>query len=179
MGIRFTCPNGHKLHVKEFLAGRKGICPQCGTKILIPNAEAEGQSGTISSHAGSRTGTASPSIIIAVAESQEVSSAPGMSIPGEVQVEPPPVPAESTRLSFDPATIPDSPSSPAARYVAQRERNRRNQVTLAIVLLIGVIVLAIVLILVLQRESSTPAAALNQQTRSEVLITTNYHPATL
>ena len=37
MGIRFYCPNGHKLNVKEFQAGRRGICPYCGTKFLIPS----------------------------------------------------------------------------------------------------------------------------------------------
>ena len=36
MGIRFYCPKGHKLNVKEFQAGRRGICPFCGEKILIP-----------------------------------------------------------------------------------------------------------------------------------------------
>jgi hypothetical protein len=36
MGIRFLCPNGHKLNVKSFLAGKRGICPQCGCKVLIP-----------------------------------------------------------------------------------------------------------------------------------------------
>jgi hypothetical protein len=36
MGIRFYCPNGHKLNVKEQLAGKRGICPQCGVKLLIP-----------------------------------------------------------------------------------------------------------------------------------------------
>jgi hypothetical protein len=36
MGIRFHCPNGHKLNVKSFQAGRKGICPYCGTKFVIP-----------------------------------------------------------------------------------------------------------------------------------------------
>ncbi len=36
MGIRFYCPNGHRLNVKEFQAGRKGICPYCGAKIQIP-----------------------------------------------------------------------------------------------------------------------------------------------
>jgi len=36
MGIRFYCPNGHKLNVKAFQAGRKGICPYCGAKIQIP-----------------------------------------------------------------------------------------------------------------------------------------------
>lgn len=36
MGIRFLCPNGHKLNVKAFLAGRRGICPFCGAKFQIP-----------------------------------------------------------------------------------------------------------------------------------------------
>jgi hypothetical protein len=37
MGIRFYCPNGHKLNVKAFQAGRRGICPYCGAKFLIPS----------------------------------------------------------------------------------------------------------------------------------------------
>lgn len=36
VGIRFFCPNGHKLNVKDFQAGRKGICPFCGAKVQIP-----------------------------------------------------------------------------------------------------------------------------------------------
>ncbi|MDO4583410.1 MAG: DUF4339 domain-containing protein [Planctomycetia bacterium] len=36
MGIRFYCPNGHKLNVKEFLAGQRGICPRCGERVDIP-----------------------------------------------------------------------------------------------------------------------------------------------
>jgi hypothetical protein len=37
MGIRFFCPNGHKLNIKEKLAGKRGICPHCGIKLLIPS----------------------------------------------------------------------------------------------------------------------------------------------
>ena len=36
MGIRFSCENGHAIHVKAFLAGKRGICPKCGVKVLIP-----------------------------------------------------------------------------------------------------------------------------------------------
>jgi hypothetical protein len=36
MGIRFYCPNGHRLHVKSFLAGKRGICPHCATRFRIP-----------------------------------------------------------------------------------------------------------------------------------------------
>jgi hypothetical protein len=38
MGIKFRCPNGHKLNVKTFLAGKRGICPHCGVKVQIPEA---------------------------------------------------------------------------------------------------------------------------------------------
>lgn len=37
MGIRFLCPNGHKLNVKDYLAGKKGRCPYCDTRFVIPN----------------------------------------------------------------------------------------------------------------------------------------------
>lgn len=36
MGIRFCCPNGHKLNVKTELAGKVGVCPKCGAKTAIP-----------------------------------------------------------------------------------------------------------------------------------------------
>ena len=38
MGIKFQCPEGHPLNVKSFLAGKRGICPQCQTKFVIPTA---------------------------------------------------------------------------------------------------------------------------------------------
>ena len=38
MGIRFFCPNGHKLNVKAFLAGKRGICPECDVKFVVPLA---------------------------------------------------------------------------------------------------------------------------------------------
>jgi hypothetical protein len=36
MGIRFYCPNGHKLNVKSHLAGKTGFCPECGVRLVIP-----------------------------------------------------------------------------------------------------------------------------------------------
>lgn len=36
MGIKFLCPNGHKLHVKSFLASQRGVCPHCGQKFIVP-----------------------------------------------------------------------------------------------------------------------------------------------
>jgi hypothetical protein len=36
MGIKFHCPNGHKMNVKSFLAGKKGVCPSCGANVVVP-----------------------------------------------------------------------------------------------------------------------------------------------
>lgn len=41
MGIVAFCPNGHRVKVRDELAGRKGICPQCQSRFRIPkNGEA-------------------------------------------------------------------------------------------------------------------------------------------
>lgn len=51
MGIKIICPNGHKLNVKSFLAGKRGVCPQCGTKFDIPS-DAEEEAPAVDSLAG-------------------------------------------------------------------------------------------------------------------------------
>lgn len=45
MGIKFRCPNGHKLNIKTFLAGKRGVCPDCGLSFRIPSEEAALQAG--------------------------------------------------------------------------------------------------------------------------------------
>jgi hypothetical protein len=45
MGIKFHCPQGHKLNVKAFLAGKRGVCPKCGAKLRIPTASEPGLDG--------------------------------------------------------------------------------------------------------------------------------------
>jgi hypothetical protein len=190
MGIRFTCPNGHKLHVKTYLAGKRGVCPQCGAKILIPSeAEAEqlaaigpvesGRVGPATSSvtlAGPFTDAASPSIVIAVADSS-VATTPAAEaapfMPPPIVAPPPPAipsaPAAQTIALQPPAAaqpflVVDAvePVSPADRYVAQRERNRRNQVAFAVMLLLAVVVLAGVLVFVLQRGAGSAPAKSTQ-----------------
>lgn len=41
MGIRFQCPNGHKLNVKADLAGKRASCPECGAKLVVPGPSTE------------------------------------------------------------------------------------------------------------------------------------------
>ncbi len=57
MGIKFHCPNGHKLNVKAFLAGKKGVCPKCGTKVRIPLASEAGLVDSDVDEAGGEAGS--------------------------------------------------------------------------------------------------------------------------
>jgi hypothetical protein len=197
MGIRFTCPNGHKLHVKAFLAGKRGVCPQCGAKILIPTEEESQQQvapappqfepiGPVKASmpmTGTLTETGSPSIIIAVADPSfaktPIVDTPVSVSPTVVSTLPPPIQTVTA-----PPTIPEPPTlvqpilvaeavepiSPAVRYVAQRERNRRNQFVFAVLLLLAVVVLAGVLVFVLQRGASqTPVKSAPSTSRYELL----------
>ncbi|MEX0677285.1 MAG: GYF domain-containing protein [Pirellulales bacterium] len=53
MGIKFLCPNGHKLHVKFFLGGKKAICPKCGARVIVPaESPAFGEPGALERLAG-------------------------------------------------------------------------------------------------------------------------------
>jgi hypothetical protein len=36
MGIVCQCPNGHRVKVKDHQAGKRGLCPTCGSKFSIP-----------------------------------------------------------------------------------------------------------------------------------------------
>jgi hypothetical protein len=65
MGIRVFCPNGHKLNVKSFLAGKRGVCPHCGAKFDIPAEKGDASDekvqsvGTVSARGETTTATAS------------------------------------------------------------------------------------------------------------------------
>jgi hypothetical protein len=65
MGIRFLCPNGHRLNVKTFLAGERGICPECDARFIVPN-ESGGQVAAI---AETDLTTAAPELPLAPTES--------------------------------------------------------------------------------------------------------------
>lgn len=42
MGIRFRCHHcEHELHVKDFLGGKRGKCPECQGRFRVPAADAE------------------------------------------------------------------------------------------------------------------------------------------
>ncbi|MEX0586237.1 MAG: DUF4339 domain-containing protein [Pirellulales bacterium] len=55
MGIKFKCPQGHKIHVKAFLAGKRAICPHCGEKVIVPLASANDLAGAVAAAAAAPT----------------------------------------------------------------------------------------------------------------------------
>jgi hypothetical protein len=177
MGIRFTCPNGHKLHVKAFLAGKRAVCPKCGAKTVIPsaqepeltgagaaaNAVSVSQLGGIPPTVEPASDAGSPSIIISVADMPSATAPLTETDPSGMPSEELlliPIDAKAPVESTFVPTLPDprAPVSPAARYIANRERNRRHQFAVAVILLVAVIVLAVVLIFVLQRGGGNAVA---------------------
>jgi hypothetical protein len=145
MGIRFTCPNGHKLHVKEFLAGKRAICPDCGVKLVVPSATAP--SGTTAGES-SASGFGSMSIVI-----------PTLDAPAVPPIGPSEF-ADRTAAGVVPRNVilPPPDATPLVGAVAKRRRNlRRTQVLVAIVLMAIVLILMFVLVMVLTRGSNSEA----------------------
>jgi hypothetical protein len=188
MGIRISCPNGHKLNVKDHLAGKRGICPTCGATFVIPSASEphaapptmmEGEAPALPTHPTSAA-LAGRSVVIPVVE-HVVTAAPTMTPP------PTPAPSRSATVSAAAQASPvRQPAAPvaiqpevragapvehsSARFMAKRMRSRRNQTTLAIALLIAVVLLGVVLIWVLSRgpEAAVEAAAARTTTVSGI-----------
>lgn len=250
MGIRFLCPNGHKLNVKTELAGKRASCPECGTKLVIPAAGANGDSVVaaaapatsgaaaavavasngwyLRTPAGEQFGPATTdefrALIVAgrvagdtpiwrdgwpawkhAREVPDELPAPLAAVPvfaavvapvphaaPKIDIPPIPEPSPATPVFASPAVadpalaatsvavsaplsvnddatlLPNSITSEltdtsSASYVAQRRRNKRKQVTLAILMLIAVLVLGVVLVWVLMNnlggDGEPPATA--------------------
>jgi hypothetical protein len=79
MGIKVTCPNGHKLNVKSFLAGKRGVCPHCGEKFDIPPQKGEEEAvGSVSSLAAATQGSEA---VVSTPTAAVENRNPGTSVP--------------------------------------------------------------------------------------------------
>ena len=116
MGIRFFCPNGHKLNVKSFQAGMRGICPQCGTGVDIPM-----QSTRSSSHQGKKKkkrgqgdgdphGDSHPMAIVPQGGAAPASHSAPIAAPAGPTVVPAPGPAATQ--AYAPVVVPQAVSNP-------------------------------------------------------------------
>ncbi len=98
MGIRFLCPNGHKLNVKAFLAGERGICPQCDAKFLVPR-ESGGQVEALSENADPAETSSESAAPVA-----QVVTEPSATVAAPAPAEPPPPPAPRKAAAPPPPT---------------------------------------------------------------------------
>lgn len=125
MGIRFYCPNGHKLNVKTFQAGRRGICPYCGASMMIPSestipggkpgsapaqepASPVAMPSTVNQPSSQTTPTAAQPTTAGTPTAASWSAAPTPLEPRELATQPTPVMATSPAASPLPAPAPGS-----------------------------------------------------------------------
>jgi len=122
MGIRFFCPNGHRLHVKSFLAGKRGVCPDCGTAVEIPmESDARAVSSKKRAAAGGdderdevKAGTAVMERPEAAIEHEEPSAHDDFALPPSVGLPPPSAPPNFALENVKSASAPVLPTPVAA-----------------------------------------------------------------
>lgn len=197
MGIRFLCPNGHKLNVKSFLAGKRAICPDCGARVLVPLPDEQLPADAIQS----RTAAIAPAPAFAAQPIYEPVDVSSTSVVIAVEptslarpdLRPSDIPAaatvganeipESIIAAIAPASEPDLPIgvSPDATHIAHRRKSQRRQMLIAATLLVTVVILAVVFVWVLRRsESPVPEApAVAPATSQSFLQTRDHNSASL
>jgi hypothetical protein len=175
MGIRFLCPNGHKLNVKTFLAGKRAICPDCGARVLVPNAPQQSVQQVSApvplNVAANRTADAewmdstTPSVILSLAASEVAPANGAADVLNPAATSLPESIIAATTVHHAPATVETKQEDVAAGL--QRDRTRRNQMLVVFGLLLIVVMLAGVLVWVLKRSASPPAAAQTEPTTTQ------------
>ena len=83
MGIRFECPNGHRLNVKAFLAGKRGICPDCDAKFVIPEVSG-GKAAVVDAAAESPEFETADAVALGEQATQAPPAAPNAALPTEI-----------------------------------------------------------------------------------------------
>ena len=85
MGIRFFCPQcDRRLHVKDFLAGKKGICPHCDESIVIPRESTHSKDSLADEASAESTGDGNKKASVAPAKSASAKSSKSTSAPADV-----------------------------------------------------------------------------------------------
>lgn len=202
MGIRFSCPNGHNLNVKAFLAGKRAICPHCGMKVMVPDlpeSEAAAQAPPAAPLAvplppvePRASATTTQDTITSSTPSVEIATVEAALLPGTRQSVPPPVGSEAAPLP-PPSPVAEvavaegatrsAPTEPIAvsaeaAYNMQRARARRNQVRITVALLVLIVILAVALCWVLWNGTGAlaPSHSLHRQTTLTRLATHSINP---
>lgn len=116
MGIRCYCPNGHRLNLKAFLAGRVGVCPKCDARFRIPLESEPKREDTPSSTSSQPAAVIDTSVTpqAPMAQAADPTASPVVPNPG-APVEPamdPIQPAEPTQPMEPIQPIAEQPTAP-------------------------------------------------------------------
>jgi hypothetical protein len=120
MGIVSYCPAGHRIKVKDHLAGKNGICPTCGAKFRIPRVSAASVPVRVTA-SGSRETASLPVAAVVSLDPELAKTLPPvlpftiapMAAPAQARsqpVAPAPVPEPDDDVAF----LPDEQLEPAA-----------------------------------------------------------------
>lgn len=125
MGIVAYCPNGHRVKVKDELAGRKGICPQCQARFRIPRGDGMSGGGGAKRPDGgyplARVVSLDPAVAAALPRAMAI--APPAGARGSVQAEQPAAPPVAASTVAPRDGVQDRhPAPPTALHPALAER---------------------------------------------------------
>ena len=110
MGIRFYCPNGHKLNVKSFLAGQKGICPYCGVKVDIPTESTRSPGKRQADEATQAASTGAATSAMASTATEEAAEMPVLDLQAAVPT-PPSMPHSAPKAAGPSIPTLDAPAA--------------------------------------------------------------------
>ncbi len=121
MGIRFYCPKGHKLNVKRFQAGLRGICPYCGVKIQIPtestrpsSKQEQGDTEPVATPAADQVAATSPRTPVEEPLPPFQPSPIAAPVQEDISPQPPSVTSEPLAMAFESPPLEVETSSPAS-----------------------------------------------------------------
>ena len=125
MGIRFHCPYGHRMNVKAFLAGRRGLCPTCGAKFDIPfQSEPEALAGDATEKTGAESTDESTDQSTEESTDTIVLDLPYLAAPPTAPTEPWSSPIEPTAAAHQVALGSVPPEATASAEAAGQAQDR-------------------------------------------------------
>lgn len=112
MGIVAFCPTGHRVKVKDHLAGKKGICPHCGLTFRIPAA-------TTAKHARPAAAAGLPRATVVSLDPSAAASLPPVIALADSQPEGVAEPDPTARAEELPVAVAGDSAAPEPRPIAE------------------------------------------------------------
>lgn len=156
MGIRLQCPNGHKVHVKSFLAGKRGVCPQCGAKFDIPadpalsTDDGGGEEISVVPLAG-EAGSANEPGTGAMVHADDASRTPAAKASKSNIFDPAPLDLDALAAAGGTRLLGSQAFGPAGQRLTSRRKSAQKMRTFTLVLTVAVTLLACVLLYIVFR----------------------------